>query len=232
MVAGSSSLSESLIEPLRHGEHLTRPEFERRYEASPHIKNAELIDGTVYVTTAVPCKGHAEPHARLMGWLGYYAAFRAEAFVANGATVRLDNENAPQPDAVLMLKSDCGGRARISQDDVLEGPPELVAEVFSKDDSVELMARKRSLYQRHGVREYIVLLPHNNRLDWFVLEEDIYSLPLPDEDGVIRSRIFPGLWLAVEAMLSDDMPQVVAMVQEGLASPEHQAFVQEMTAQS
>jgi len=65
------------------------------------------------------------------------------------------------------------------------------------------------------------------RIDWFSLQNGNYSL-LPDEDGVIRSQIFPGLWLQVAAMLEGNMAQVLAGLQAGLNSAEHQTFVQQL----
>ena len=41
------------ILPLEHGDHLTREEFERRYEAMPHVRKAELIEGVVYMPSPV-----------------------------------------------------------------------------------------------------------------------------------------------------------------------------------
>jgi hypothetical protein len=38
----------------------------------------------------------------------------------------------------------------------------------------------------------------------------------PDESGVIQSQIFPGLWLAVEAMIAGEMTEVLAVLQAGL----------------
>lgn len=45
-------------------------------------------------------------------------------------------------------------------------------------------------------------------------------------DSIIRSSAFPGLWLAVTALLEGRIMDVLGMLQTGLASPEHQAFVQ------
>jgi hypothetical protein len=39
------------LPPLENGDRLTRPEFERRYAAAPHITKAELIEGIVYVAS-------------------------------------------------------------------------------------------------------------------------------------------------------------------------------------
>jgi len=53
-------------------------------------------------------------------------------------------------------------------------------------------------------------------------------VPLPaDENGVIRSRVFPGLWLAVEDLLAGNMVRVLSVLQEGLASSEQAEFVKQ-----
>ncbi len=48
-----SATAGSPIPPLQSGDRLTRYEFERRYEAMPHLKKAELIEGVVYVPSPV-----------------------------------------------------------------------------------------------------------------------------------------------------------------------------------
>jgi len=60
------------IPPLRHGERLTRAEFERRYHAMPHINKAELLDGVVYMPSPVS-RPHGTPHFNLISWMGYFA---------------------------------------------------------------------------------------------------------------------------------------------------------------
>lgn len=52
----------------------------------------------------------------------------------------------------------------------------------------------------------------------------IKRLPM-NEDGILRSRVFPGLWLAQADLLQGQMPQVLAVLQAGLQSSEHQAFL-------
>jgi hypothetical protein len=49
-------------------------------------------------------------------------------------------------------------------------------------------------------------------------------MPVPD-DGMMRSTVFPRLWLNVPVLLAKDMAQVVATLQQGLQSLEHDAFV-------
>ena len=85
---------------------------------------------------------------------------------------------------------------------------------------------KRSGYEQNGVQEYLVWQTEHERIDWWELHEGVY-VPLPaDEQGIIRSRVFPGLWLHVPALLADDLVRVMATLQQGIASPEHAAFVE------
>ncbi|MEB3209920.1 MAG: Uma2 family endonuclease, partial [Leptolyngbyaceae bacterium] len=72
---------------------------------------------------------------------------------------------------------------------------------------------------------YIVWQMFENKLDWFVLQDETYVALLPDADGILQSQVFPGLWLDVDALLTGDMQSVVATLQGGLSSLEHRAFV-------
>jgi Uma2 family endonuclease len=216
--------------PLESGDRLTRPEFERRYAAAPHIKKAELIEGIVYVASPLRFTPHAEPHSRLVTWLGTYAAFTPGIQSGIEPTVRLDLDNELQPDIVLILDEAAGGRARLTEDGYLEGTPELVVEIAASSAAIDL-GNKKQAYRRNGVCEYIVWQSYENRLEWFCLIDGEYILLLPDEDGMIRSRMFPGLWLAANDLLSNKMTRVLEILQMGIQSPEHQAFVRQLTSQ-
>jgi Uma2 family endonuclease len=206
------------IPPLETGDCLSRPEFERRYEAMPWLKKAELIEGVVYVGSPVG-PGHALPHAKLMGWVVTYAARTAGVECADNVTVRLDMLNEVQPDAILFRSP--GGTTRLGVDKpFLEGPPELAAEISASSVSRDLHA-KMQLYLRHGVREYIVWRVQDNALDWFRLVEGEYRRLESGADGILRSVEFPGLWLDAIALLRSDMKTVLDVLQCGLASPEH-----------
>lgn len=114
---------------LENGDRLTRPEFERRYEAMPNLKKAELIEGIVFMAAALRANNHGNPHAIVMTWLGVYYAATPGTYLADNTTVRLDMDNAPQPDALLRIEPVAGGKSRITEDDRIEGAPELVVEV-------------------------------------------------------------------------------------------------------
>lgn len=214
------------IPPLESGDRLNRYEFERRYNAMPHLRKAELIEGVVYVPAALRFRSHGQPHGDLTGWLWTYKVATPGIELGIEPTVRLDLDNEPQPDAVLMIED--GGQARLSEDDYIEGAPELVAEIAASSAAIDLGDKKRA-YRRNGIREYIVWQVFEQRLDWFYLQEGEY-VPLPvDEDGVIRSQVFPGLWLAANDLLTGNMGRVLAVLQEGLAAAEHDEFIQQLS---
>ena len=102
--------------PLKPGDRLTRDEFERCYDAMPHLKKAELIEGVVYMPSPVRTEIHAEPHAHVIGWLAVYCAATRIVRLADNATVRLDSDNEVQPDALLWIEPTEGGNAEISDD--------------------------------------------------------------------------------------------------------------------
>ena len=214
---------ESDVPPLENGDRLTRAEFERRYDAMPHLKKAELIEGVVYVPSPVRYHHHGSPHAHLIGWLFQYAASTPGVEVGDNSSVRLDLDNEPQPDALLLIDPARGGQTRIS-DDYIEGAPELVAEVASSSVSYDLHA-KLHVYRRNGVREYVVWRVLERAIDWFVLRAGQYERLPVDAHGLFRSEVFPGLWLDPAALVRGDLTTVLAIVQQGLASPEHVAFV-------
>jgi Uma2 family endonuclease len=219
------------IPPLESGDRLSRQEFERRYTAMPQIKKAELIEGIVYVASPLRFRSHGQPHGQLITCLGVYQVSTPGVELGDNVTVRLDLDNEPQPDVVLLVDQRLGGQARISEDDYIEGAPELVAEVAASSASIDLHDKKRA-YRRNGVQEYIVWQILENKLDWFSLQNGEYVPLEPDADGIIKSQVFPGLWLAVTALLAGEMTKVLAVLQQGLNSKEHAEFVQQLSQQS
>lgn len=213
--------------PLESGDRLTRCEFERRYSSRPDIKKAELIEGVVYMPSPVRARSHGEPHGRIMTWLGVYCAATPGIQLADNTTVRLDLDNEPQPDALLRLEPEAGGHSRISVDDSIEGAPELIVEVASSSAAYDLHD-KLHVYRRNGVQEYLVWQVYDRRVDWFRLAEDTYVSLAQDAEGIIPSQVFPGLRLAVSALLAGDMAQVLAELQKGLETTQHATFVERL----
>lgn len=214
------------IPSLRQGDHLSRDEFERRYEAMPDVK-AELLDGVVYIMSSPVSTEHGDPHGDLMTWLGVYKAHTPGTASGDNATVRLTETSEPQPDTNLRLREEYGGKAIVDEDRYLAGSPELLGEVSRS--SVDYDRRlKLPIYRKAGVREFILWRVDDQEIDWFVLRNNNYERLISDANGIVRSETFPGLWLDVAAMVHGDMLTVLKVLQQGIDSPEHAKFVAEL----
>ena len=166
---------------------------------------------------------HGEPHASMIAWLGTYRLQTPGVRMGDNSTVRLDMVNEPQPDVLMMIEQERGGQGVIDADGYIEGGPELVAEIAASSASIDLHAKFRA-YRRNRVQEYLVWRVLDEAIDWFVLRRGRYLSLKPDAAGVVRSNVFPGLWLDPAALLRSDFPTVLAVLQQGMASAEYKAF--------
>ncbi|MBI3969871.1 MAG: Uma2 family endonuclease, partial [Chloroflexi bacterium] len=78
--------------------------------------------------------------------------------------------------------------------------------------------------------EYLIWQVLDRRIEWFALREGEYVPLEPDERGMIASRIFPGLRLAVPSLLEGDLAAVLVEQQAALGTPAHRQFVATLAA--
>jgi len=229
MVTVKQPQSKSLP-PLENGDRLDQKTFHARYEAMPDDCRAELIGGIVYMPSPQKIP-HSKVQRLVIRWLDEYAEVTpgTEALLNN--TQILGPQSEPEPDACLFIAPEYGGRVYADKDDYLHGAPELIVEVSSSTESIDLH-RKKQDYQQAGVSEYVVLALRMQQVFWFIRQRGKYKeVPLP-ADGIFRSRIFPGLWLDAEAILRCHRPGVLAALKRGLATAEHAAFVGKLAKQA
>jgi hypothetical protein len=218
---------------LNNGDRMTQPEFHRRYEAYPKEVKLELVGGTVYWCSDsrrphTPLRwSQAAYHPKLSLALELYASETPGVELGDNATIILDEAGEPQPDLALRILEEYGGRSRVNPDDYVEGSPELMAEVAHSTRAID-MNQKRVDYQRAGVIEYLVVCVEEQVLHWFDFRT---GRPIrPGRQGISRSRVFPGLWIDNQALLDRNSARIVEVVQQGLASREHTAFVKRLAA--
>ncbi len=219
-----ATAAEARVPPLVAGDKLTRAEFLRRWEDHPEIKLAELIGGLVFMPSPVSVE-RGDTDNDVGTWLGVYkAATPGTAAGHNTTTFLLDD--VPQPDVYLRILPDFGGTSWV-EDKYLHGVPELLTEVSLTSESYDLHV-KLDLYEAAKIPEYLVVLLYEQEIRWHILVGDRYEQMPPGADGLWRSRVFPGLWLDGRSLSSGDLGQVLARLQEGLQSPEHQRFVADL----
>ncbi len=208
------------IQPLEQGDRLDRKTFHERYAAMLPGTRAELIGGIVHMSPPLRAD-HGTIHSALIGWLRAYRAATPGLRVLDNATDKLADDSEPQPDAMLLIE---GGQTREDNEGYIVGPPELVAEVASTSQSRDLHIKKQD-YERHGVKEYLVVVVRDRRAVWFVRANDKFVEIEAAPDGTLRSTHFPGLWLDVDALFRDDDQRLHAVVAQGVSTSEHAAFV-------
>ena len=201
-------------------------EFLQRWEGSPNLKNAELIDGIVYIPWPVTL-AHATLYMGVIFWLGSYRQATQGCQAAKNCTwFMLDS--VPQPDMFLRILLSHGGQSG-NRGPYASGAPELAVEICQTSTEVDF-GPKLALYQRAGVREYITVETLGRRIAWRVLDNGGYVTQQAGADGILRSQIFPGLWLDVAAFWADDGAKMLAALNAGLASEDHQRFVERLAA--
>jgi hypothetical protein len=161
----------------------------------------------------------------LGGWLfNYRVQTPGTDSSSNETTFLLDD--APQPDRHLRILAECGGKSWL-EGKYLHGAPELMAEVCVSSASYDLH-QKFDLYEAAGVTEYLAVLRREQEIRWHILDSGRFQILPADSDGIWRSRVFPGLWLDGAALFRRDMQKVLAVLQEGIRTKEHQAFAEQL----
>jgi hypothetical protein len=215
---------EQEVPPLVAGDFLSRDEFLCRWEAMPHVKRAELIQGVVYMPSPLS-RQHGVTDNDVATWLGVYRAATPGCESGSNATWLME-EDAPQPDNSLYIMPEYGGQARM-RGRLLQGAPEFLAEVCLTSAAYDLH-QKLDLYQEAQVQEYLAVLLHEREARWHRLAGGRFEVVPAPADGVYRSTVFPGLWLDAPALLEGNLAKVLAVLQQGLNSTEHAAFVAQL----
>ena len=213
--------------PLVEGDRLDQPEFHRRYQAMPTGTRAELIQGVVRMPSPVSPE-HADAAGKAVFWLNLYESRTPGVQTLDGPTVILDRKGEPQPDALLRIRPEFGGRTGTERG-FLQGAPELVVEV-AKATRYHDLGPKLEDYERAGVQEYLVRALDPDQVIWHELHLGRMAVVAQGADGLYRSKVFPGLWLEPRALLSNDLAGLIEALERGLASPEHDEFVRRLAA--
>ena len=202
-----ASQSTPLVE-LHSGDRMSRDEFLWRWEQLPDLKRAELIDGVVYLSSPLS-EIHSDYEQLVNRWLSHYEENVPGLKILPNATWLLD-ASSPQPDLALLRidgTSHSAGKYR-------QGPPELVVEICYSSRAYDL-GPKLELYRRNGVQEYLTVLLEDKKVQWRILREGQYELLKPSPDGILKSEIFPGLWLDTQALFPPDRKRLLAALDAG-----------------
>lgn len=221
-VSRVAKAAERFIPPFENGDRMDQKTFHALYLQTPPGFKAELIGGIVHV--ASPVSGfHSVPNSVTGTWLGVYAAEVLGTQACTDSSAILSDESEPQPDQCLRITEQAGGQSRWDERRYLVGAPELAVEISNTTAGIDLHAKLRD-YERYGVREYLVVVMRQREVRWFVRRKDRFTAMKPDADGVLKSKVFPGLWLLPDGAFDETAARLLATLRKGLASPEHAKF--------
>jgi Uma2 family endonuclease len=205
---------------LATGDRMDKAEFLCRWEALPELKRAELIEGVVFVPSPLS-RNHGNADTTITGWIWLYTVATPGCEAGSNTTWEM-LESVPQPDVHLRIDRERGGQSFV-RGKYPVGAPELAVEICLTSTEVDFGPKLR-LYRLAGVREYITIELLAKRIVWRVLRDGAYYALDPDPDGVLRSTVFPGLWLDQDAFWANDAARMLATLEAGLASEEHKEF--------
>ncbi len=211
------------LPPLIAGQRLDQPTFHERYEAMPPETRAELVGGVVYMPSPLRTD-HGDVTTDVSYWLGQYKRFTKGVRSPNNATVKLNRTGEVQPDTQLRIPAELGGQSTIDEGGYISGAPELIVEIARSSRDFDLGAKKAD-YERAGVQEYVVVELDPNQIHWFIRRDDRFEDLPPGPDGIYRSEVFLGLWLDPAALYSEDLDRLIEVLDQGLATPAHAAFL-------
>jgi Uma2 family endonuclease len=212
---------------LVEGQRLDQRTFHALYEAMPPGTRAELINGVVYMPSPVGMP-HGRAHLATSGWLNNYLEHTPGVDGLDNTSTALGLKSESQPDLMLRILPECGGRTR-DEGGIVAGVPELLAEISHTTRYIDL-GPKLEDYERVGVQEYVVRTMEPDAVYWFVLRDGRFMQLQPGPDEIYRSEVFPGLWLDPEALIRGDRRRLREVVELGCATPEHAEFVAKLAA--
>jgi Uma2 family endonuclease len=187
-----------------------RMSYEEFFEWHPESGLAEWVDGEAFVM-APPATRHQQIVAFLLRILGFFVEARAlgEVFVAP-VQMRLA-KSGREPDILFVATENLGridGR-------YLHGPADLAIEVVSPDSRKRDYVDKFREYAEAGVPEYWIVDGMKKQATFYGLGADgsYHALPVTS-DNVFHSEVLAGLWLRVDWLWQEPLPQSISILKE------------------
>ncbi len=136
------------------------------YLAWPEDERWEIIDGEAYCMTPAPSTRHQDIVVNLATLLKQkLSGVPCRPFVAPTDVV-LSEYDVVQPDIFVVCD-----KKKIT-DANIQGAPDLIIEVLSPFTSLKDKREKKALYEKFGVREYIIADPLEQYVERFLFEDN------------------------------------------------------------
>jgi Uma2 family endonuclease len=173
---------------------------------------AEWVDGQVVMTSPASYR-HQIVADFLLKTLGVYVEHRGLGLVISAPfQMKLSAAHSGREPDLLFITQEHLGRFKGTY---LDGPADLAIEVVSPESRLRDRGEKLAEYEMGGVREYWIIDPEQDRVDYYVLATDgRYERRRADTQGVYRSEVVSGFWLKEEWLWQDPPPHTLTVLRE------------------
>ncbi len=155
------------------------------YKMLPEGTLAELIEGIIYMSPS-PTPRHQDVIGDLFFEFKLFLKGKSGKVFVSQIDVFLDRHaNAVQPDIVFITSENL---SIIKEDSNIQGVPDLIVEVLSSGNSDHDLKKKRTLYEKFGVKEYWIIDPQTKEAIGFELQNGVY-IELYKAVGSLQSKL-------------------------------------------
>jgi Uma2 family endonuclease len=159
------------------------------YKSWPDEERWEIIDGEAYNMTPAPGLRHQAISMNLSRIFANYFFGKPYRLFSAPTDVILDDFNIVQPDLLVVCDSNKLTEANI------QGAPDLVVEILSPSTKLKDKREKKALYERFGVREYLIVYPEDEMVEQYRLVDARYVSDVFNWDQKLPLFAFPDLEL-------------------------------------
>lgn len=160
-----------------------------RFLALPEGTACQLIAGEIIMSPApIPLHQYIIVHLSAK-MLQFVEAAKLGQVFTSPIDVRLNERNIFQPDILFISKE----KSALIGERMIEGPPDLVAEVLSPSSAYHDLRTKFRAYEQAGVQEYWIVDPERRSVEVFVSSNGKFQLRQEAEgEGAVQSVLLAG----------------------------------------
>jgi Uma2 family endonuclease len=177
---------------------MTEEEFER-WALAERVR-AEWVEGEVVLMSPVSYE-HTDIFEWMLSLMKFFAAKHKLGEVHGSEYMSRLKGRRRLPDIFFAAT----GREGLFTRNYFDGAPDLIVEIVSRDSQNRDRRDKYLEYQSNGVREYWIIDPLSQSTEFYELRDGKY-VAIPEENGILRSKVFTGFWLQVEWLWKRPLP--------------------------
>ncbi len=167
----------------------------------PDEERWEIIDGIAYDMSPAPNMRHQGILLSLSRIVSTFLIGKPCVPRFSPIDVVLSDYDVVQPDLIIVCD-----RNKITEKNI-QGAPDAVFEIISPSSSKKDRWIKQALYEKSGVKEYIIIFPDGNYLERYILGEDgrFDRGEMLEEKDTLKLKSVPGVEIPLGEVFADDL---------------------------